>query len=59
LLQHHYASSILNAPALESGLLHEATPVAEGPGDTIGRYKLLERIGERKKGHCAANVIPA
>jgi tetratricopeptide (TPR) repeat protein len=46
LLQHHHASSILDAPALESGLLHETTPMTEGPGTKIGRYKLLEKIGE-------------
>ncbi|MFC1795140.1 serine/threonine protein kinase [Planctomycetota bacterium] len=46
LLRHHYQSSILDAPALESSLLHDTTPITEGPGTTIGRYKLLEKIGE-------------
>ncbi|MFT5423874.1 MAG: hypothetical protein ACI89L_001665 [Phycisphaerales bacterium] len=31
---------------LPSGHLFPASPLAEGPGDTIGRYKLLEQIGE-------------
>ena len=46
LLQHHYASSILDAPAFEAGFLDEGTAVTEAPGATIGRYKLLEKIGE-------------
>ncbi|MHC4331886.1 MAG: serine/threonine protein kinase, partial [Planctomycetota bacterium] len=46
LLRHHYASSILDAPALEADLLHDATPMTEGPRTRIGRYKLLEKIGE-------------
>jgi WD40 repeat protein/serine/threonine protein kinase len=46
LLQHHNASSILDAPAVEAGLLNETTPVTEGLGTRIGRYKLLEKIGE-------------
>ncbi|MHC4642280.1 MAG: WD40 domain-containing protein [Planctomycetota bacterium] len=46
LLRHHYASSILDVPALESSLLHETTALIEGPGTVIGNYKLLEQIGE-------------
>ena len=46
LLQQHHASSILDAPALESLFPHEATPLTESPGTIIGRYKLLEKIGE-------------
>jgi len=46
LLRHHYQSSILDAPALESSILHDTTPITEGPGIVIGRYKLLEKIGE-------------
>ncbi len=46
LLRQHHASSILDAPALESLFLHETMPLIEGPGTVIGRYKLLERIGE-------------
>ena len=46
LLRQHYESSILDAPALESLFVHETTPLSEGPGTVIGRYKLLEKIGE-------------
>jgi len=46
LLQHHSANSILDNPAFEATLTHETTPVTEGPGVRIGRYKLLEKIGE-------------
>jgi serine/threonine protein kinase len=46
LLQQHHASSILDAPALESLFPQEITPLTEGPGTVIGRYKLLEKIGE-------------
>lgn len=46
LLQHHYTSSILDAPAFEAGFLDEGTAVTEAPGSIIGRYKLLEKIGE-------------
>jgi len=46
LLRHHQESSVLDAPALESSPLHKATPMTEGPGTTIDRYKLLEKIGE-------------
>jgi serine/threonine protein kinase/dienelactone hydrolase len=46
LLQYHYQSSILDAPALESSLLHDTPPITEGPGAMIGRYRLLEKIGE-------------
>ncbi len=46
LLQHHYAGSILDAPAFEADLLDEGTAITEAPGATIGRYKLLEKVGE-------------
>jgi len=46
LLQQHYVSSILDAPARESLVPHGTTPVTEDPGMVIGRYKLLEKIGE-------------
>jgi serine/threonine protein kinase/thiol-disulfide isomerase/thioredoxin len=46
LLHHHYASSILDAPAFEAGLFDENTVLTEGPGAMVGRYKLLEKIGE-------------
>ena len=31
---------------LEESRTLQSSPVSEGPGSTIGRYKLLERIGE-------------
>ena len=37
-------SSHPNQPATVSG--HGSVPVAEGPGSVIGRYKLLQKIGE-------------
>jgi len=46
LLQHHYAYSILDAPAFEAVLFDENTAITEEPGSTIDRYKLLEKIGE-------------
>ena len=46
LLQHHHESSILDAPALESGLIYKTSPITEEPGNIIDRYKLLEKIGE-------------
>jgi serine/threonine protein kinase len=36
----------LEAPVLGPDLIPEESPVSEGPGTVIGRYKLLERIGE-------------
>ena len=36
----------LEAPVLGPDLILDGPPVSEGPGTTIGRYKLLERIGE-------------
>jgi serine/threonine protein kinase/Tol biopolymer transport system component len=47
LLQYHDASSFLDAPVLgpQARLLDEPA-VTEGPGTVIGRYKLLEKIGE-------------
>ena len=46
LLLQHYASSILDAPALESLFPPQTTSLTEAPGTVIGRYKLLEKIGE-------------
>ena len=46
LLCHHYSSSFLDAPVLEPGVRIDGSPMAEGPGTVIGRYRLLERIGE-------------
>ena len=46
LLKHHHTTSILDASAMEASLGPQFTPLTEGPGMTIGRYKLLEKIGE-------------
>ncbi len=40
---HDEAGSFLNAP---TGDVRPAEPVSEGPGTKIGRYKLLQQIGE-------------
>ena len=40
------AGDFLEAPALGPDTMPAEPPVAEGPGSTIGRYKLLEKIGE-------------
>ena len=46
LLEYHDSSSFLDAPILEPDVTLDDPPVSEGPGSVIGRYKLLERIGE-------------
>ncbi len=46
LLQHHDASSFLDAPTFEPEVTMDDSPVAEGPGTIIGPYKLLELIGK-------------
>jgi serine/threonine protein kinase/Tol biopolymer transport system component len=46
LLQCHDSSSFLDAPAFDPDIRLDESPVVEGPGTVIGRYKLLERIGE-------------
>ena len=43
---HEEAGDFLEVPALEPDVILEGSPVIEGPGTTIGRYKLLELIGE-------------
>jgi WD40 repeat protein len=43
---HEEARDFLEAPALEPDATVEESPLIEGPGTTIGRYKLLELIGE-------------
>ncbi|MGP8239863.1 MAG: protein kinase domain-containing protein [Limisphaerales bacterium] len=42
LLQHHKEDEFMQPPGLKSALL----PALEKPGDRIGRYKLLQQIGE-------------
>ncbi|MBN1507256.1 MAG: protein kinase [Sedimentisphaerales bacterium] len=46
LLRSHDSHSLLDAPLLDSVAVENQPPVAEGPGTVIGRYKLLEKIGE-------------
>ena len=36
----------LESPVLDLGMTFDESPVTEGPGTAIGRYKLLEKIGE-------------
>ncbi|UCG59088.1 MAG: hypothetical protein JSU70_06180, partial [Phycisphaerales bacterium] len=43
---HDVEDNFLAVPALDSSVSLEDSPVAEGPGTVIGRYKLLEKIGE-------------
>ena len=40
------AGSFLEEPALGEGVTLDAAPLTEGPGTVIGRYKLLQQIGE-------------
>jgi len=46
LLRYHDSGSFLDAPALETEVSIDEPAPTEGPGATIGRYKLLEKIGE-------------
>ncbi|HSV99969.1 MAG TPA: protein kinase [Sedimentisphaerales bacterium] len=47
LLRHHDADAFLDIPIFEEGVAHDlSSPISEGPGTVIGRYKLLEKIGE-------------
>jgi WD40 repeat protein/serine/threonine protein kinase len=51
LLAHHRPDSFLEEPAVGAGQTVQldsvmAAPVTEQPGDRIGRYKLLQKIGE-------------
>ena len=43
---HDEAGDFLDVPPLSSAATLEMSPLVEGPGTVIGRYKLLERIGE-------------
>ena len=40
------AGDFLEIPALDSNVTLDKSTLSEGPGTVIGRYKLLERIGE-------------
>jgi len=47
LLQAHAeAGDFLEAPPVSSGTTQDAPPLVEGPGTMVGRYKLLQQIGE-------------
>jgi len=43
---HDEAGDFLEAPVLDPVATLEDSPLTEGPGTIIGRYKLLEKIGE-------------
>jgi serine/threonine protein kinase/Tol biopolymer transport system component/tetratricopeptide (TPR) repeat protein len=43
---HEGAHGFLESPALEAQVSLDESPLSEGPGTVIGRYKLLEKIGE-------------
>jgi tetratricopeptide (TPR) repeat protein/serine/threonine protein kinase len=43
---HEKAEGFLEVPILETGVTLDESPLTEGPGTKIGRYKLLELIGE-------------
>ena len=42
---HEQAGDFLEAPALGGDETLDMSPLCEGPGTIIGRYKLLEKIG--------------
>ncbi len=46
LISHDRAHGFLPSPDLDQPLMLDGTPLVEGPGTVIGRYKLLEKIGE-------------
>jgi WD40 repeat protein/tRNA A-37 threonylcarbamoyl transferase component Bud32 len=46
LKEHGVAGDFLEYPAIEPGATLDNSPIIEGPGTKIGRYKLLELIGE-------------
>ena len=46
LLRSHDARSLLDVPAVDAGGIADPSSLTEGPGTTIDRYKLLEKIGE-------------
>jgi len=43
---HDQVGDFLEAPVFDPDVTLDDTPLAEGPGSIIGRYKLLEKIGE-------------
>ncbi|MFC1636284.1 protein kinase [Planctomycetota bacterium] len=46
LLEYHDSSAFLDAPILEPDVTLDDSPISEDPGTIVGRYKLLEKIGE-------------
>ncbi len=46
LLQAHEAKSLIDEPIFDPDVTLDTSPLAEQPGTIIGRYKLLEKIGE-------------
>ncbi len=46
LLAHAVNDSFLEESPLDSGMIRGQASISEGPGTVIGRYKLLEKIGE-------------
>jgi serine/threonine protein kinase len=46
LLQAHEAKSLIDRPIFDPNVTLDNSPLTEGPGTTIGKYKLLEQIGE-------------
>jgi WD40 repeat protein/serine/threonine protein kinase len=45
-IAHDKAGGFLEVPILEPTVSPASSPLSEGPGTVIGRYKLLEKIGE-------------
>ena len=43
---HDEAGDFLEGPILQPDITLDESPLTEGPGTVIGRYKLLEKIGE-------------
>jgi serine/threonine protein kinase len=43
---HEGAGDFLEAPVFDADVTLDDSPISEGPGTVIGRYKLLEKIGE-------------
>ena len=43
---HENAGGFLKSPLLDLDVTLDTSPITEGPGTTIGNYKLLEQIGE-------------